>query len=84
VALILDLAVLAIAAVVVGSLALLIWTLAVSSVQSVRRGRAQVATARAVAADAEARIEAAGRRARDTYGDEFGPHADVDGEHTDR
>lgn len=83
-ALILDLAVLAIAAVVVGSLALLSWTIAVSSVHSVRRGRAEVATARARVADAEMRILAAGRSARTAGYDvtALGRRADEDGEHT--
>ena len=79
-ALILDLAVLAIAAVVVGSLALLTWTFAVSGVHSVRRGRLEVGAARSAVADAEARIQAFGRRARATHGDS---RADEPGEHTD-
>ena len=79
-ALILDLAVLAIAAVVVGSLALLTWTFAVSSVHSVRRGRLEIAAARSAVADAEARIQAFGQRARTAHGDS---RADEDGEHTD-
>jgi hypothetical protein len=81
VALILDLAVIAIAAVVVGSLALLTWTFAVSSVLAVRRGRQQVAAARAEVAVAERRIMAASRRARTSSGE--GPAADADGGHTD-
>ena len=54
--LILDLAVVVLAALVIGSLALLAWTLAVSAVRSVRRGRAQVAASRRSVADAEARL----------------------------
>ena len=81
-ALILDLAVLAIAAVVVGSLALLTWTFAVSSVHSVQRGRLDVAAARSAVADAEARIQAVGRRARAAHG-RGDSRADEPGEHTD-
>ena len=55
--LILDLAVVILAGLVIGSLALLAWTLAVSSVRSVRRGRAQVAATRRSVADAEARLQ---------------------------
>jgi hypothetical protein len=85
VALILDLAVLAIAAVVVGSLALLTWTFAVSIVHAVHRGRRQVATARAATADAEHRIRALGRRGLgQDHGATFGPEADADGDHTIR
>ncbi|HEX2767482.1 MAG TPA: hypothetical protein VHR55_12705 [Candidatus Limnocylindria bacterium] len=62
--LILDLAVTAIAAVVVGSLALLAWTLGVSSVRSVRRARRDVAMARATVGRAEARMTALARAAR--------------------
>ncbi len=62
--LILDLAVTAIAAVVVGSLALLAWTLGVSSVRSVRRARRDVAMARAAVGRAEARITALARAGR--------------------
>jgi len=72
VALILDLAVLAIAAVVVGSLALLSWTFAVSTVHAVERGRRQVAGARTAAADAEAWIRRGG----------IAP--ETDGDHTER
>ena len=79
-ALILDLAVLAIAAVVVGSLALLTWTFAVSGVHSVRRGRLEIAAARSAVADAEARIQAFGRRARTAQGES---RTDEPGEHTD-
>jgi hypothetical protein len=59
VGLILDLAVVVLAALVIGSLALLAWTLAVSAVRSVRRGRAQVAASRRSVADAEARLRSA-------------------------
>jgi hypothetical protein len=80
VALILDLAVLAIAAVVVGSLALLTWTFAVSTVHAVERGRRQVAGARSTATDAEARIRAHADSAH-TKPREHAPS--TDGEHTE-
>lgn len=83
-ALILDLAVLAIAAVVIGSLALLTWTLAVSSAHSVRRGRAQVALARAAVGDAEDRIREIGEGSRQATRDLANRgEADEDGEQTD-
>jgi hypothetical protein len=56
VGLILDLAVAALALVVIGSLATLAWTLAVSAVRANARGRRQVAMLRRSAADAEARL----------------------------
>jgi hypothetical protein len=56
VGLILDLAVAALALVVIGSLATLAWTLAVSAVRANARGRRQVARLRRSAADAEARL----------------------------
>jgi hypothetical protein len=56
VGLILDLAVAALALVVIGSLATLAWTLAVSAVRANTRGRRQVASLRRSAADAEARL----------------------------
>jgi hypothetical protein len=59
VGLILDLAVVALAALVIGSLALLTWTLTVSAVRSVRRGRAQVAASRRSVAEVEARLRTA-------------------------
>jgi hypothetical protein len=56
VGLILDLAVAALALVVIGSLATLAWTLAVSAVRATARGREQVVAMRRSAADAEARL----------------------------
>jgi hypothetical protein len=58
VGLILDLSVAALALLVIGSLALLAWTLAVSGVRSVRRSRRQVAESRRGLADAGGRLEA--------------------------
>jgi hypothetical protein len=63
VGLILDLAVVALALVVIGSLALLAWTLAVSAVRAERRGLAWVADARRSTTDADARLRAAAARA---------------------
>jgi hypothetical protein len=63
VGLILDLAVVALAVAVIGSLALLTWTLAVSAVRSVAGGRAEVAAARGRVADTEVRVRAAAGRA---------------------
>jgi len=84
VALILDLAVLAIAAVVVGSLALLSWTFAVSTVHAVERGRRQVAAAGATTARAEAAVRAAATRAsRDQGHDAAHPVHQTDGEQTE-
>lgn len=54
--LILDLAVAALALVVIGSLATLAWTLAVSAVRATARGRERVAAAHRSIADAEARM----------------------------
>jgi hypothetical protein len=56
VGLILDLAVAALALVVIGSLATLAWTLAVSAVRATRHGRERVAAMRRTVADAEARL----------------------------
>jgi len=56
VGLILDLAVAALALLVVGSLALLTWTLAVSVVRAMRSGRERVADSRRTVADAEVRL----------------------------
>jgi hypothetical protein len=66
VGLVLDLAVVALALVVIGSLALLAWTLGVSAVRSVRRGRASVAEARRSVAEADVRLTAAAEQARST------------------
>ena len=57
--LIFDLAVVIIGLLVIGSLALLAWTLAVSSVRAVRTERVRVAAARQSVAEAEARVGAA-------------------------
>lgn len=62
--LILDLAVVALAVAVIGSLALLAWTLGVSAAGSVRRGRASVAAARGSVAGSEARLAAVASQAR--------------------
>jgi hypothetical protein len=64
VGLILDLAVVALALVVIGSLALLAWTLGVSAVRSVRQGRETVAEARRSAAESEVRWPAVAERVR--------------------
>ena len=61
--LILDLAVVALAVAVIGSLALLTWTFAVSAVRAVAEGRAEVATARRRVAEAEQRLQVAGAQA---------------------
>jgi hypothetical protein len=63
VGLILDLAVAALALVVIGSLGLLAWTLAVSGVRAVHRGRHQVRVLRQTVEDGEARIHRAAARA---------------------
>jgi len=63
VGLILDLAVVALAMVVIGSLALLAWTLGVSAVRSVRREHAAVVGARRSVARSESRLVAAAGRA---------------------
>jgi membrane protein implicated in regulation of membrane protease activity len=63
VGLILDLAVAALALVVIGSLALLAWTLAVSAVHATSVGRKRVARSRRRVADAEARLPDTARRA---------------------
>ncbi len=61
--LILDLAVVALAMVVIGSLALLAWTLGVSAVRSVRREQAAVVSARRSVVQTESRLVAAAGRA---------------------
>jgi uncharacterized NAD-dependent epimerase/dehydratase family protein len=63
VGLIFDLAVAALAVAVVASLALLAWTLAISVVRAVQRGRRQVAGLRAWVTDAEAWLPPAAARA---------------------
>jgi len=64
VGLILDLAVVALALVVIGSLALLAWTLGVSAVRSVHEARASVAEARRAVAESEVRLVATAARIR--------------------
>ena len=64
--LILDLAVVALALVVIGSLALLAWTLGVSAVRSVRRGRESVTEVRRSVAASEVRLAAGAHQARST------------------
>lgn len=54
--LILDLAVVAVTLVVLGSLGLLAWTLAIGATRAVGEGRARVAGMRRAVADAEARL----------------------------
>jgi len=66
VGLILDLAVVALAVAVIGSLALLSWTLAVSAVRATREGREQVAALRRSVDEAEERLHAASARASAT------------------
>ena len=56
--LILDLAVAALALVVIGSLAVLAWTLAVTASRATDRQRARVAEQRASISDADARLRA--------------------------
>jgi len=63
VGLILDLAVVALAVAVIGSLALLAWTIAVSAVRSVHDHGRDVAATRRRVADAEARLRASSARA---------------------
>jgi len=69
VGLILDLAVVILGLLVIGSLALLAWTLAVSSVRSVRDGRAWVAASRRSITDAEARLRSGAAEATATLSD---------------
>ena len=61
--LILDAAVVALAVAVIGSLALLAWTLAVNAVRAVADGRVEVAAARRRVTETEARLQVAGARA---------------------
>jgi hypothetical protein len=62
VGLILDLAVVILGLLVIGSLALLAWTLAVSAVRAVRRERDRVAEARRSIAKTEERVHAGAAR----------------------
>ena len=64
--LILDTTVVALALVVIGSLALLAWTLAVSAVRASRRSLLGVADARRSIAEADARLRASAARASTT------------------
>lgn len=64
--LILDLAVVALALAVIGSLAVLAWTLAISAPRAVHRQRARIAERRASIADAEVRLRASVDRAATT------------------
>jgi len=57
VGLILDLAVVAVTLVVLGSLALLAWTVAIGATRAAAHGRTRVAGMRRAVADAEARVE---------------------------
>jgi hypothetical protein len=91
VGLILDLAVVAIALVVIGSLGTLAWTLAVSGVGAVRRERVAVSKARERVREADRRMRAAAARASTTVGDLVArtrPHGQTSptqpGEPTDR
>ena len=61
--LIFDLAVAALALMVIGSLALLAWTLAVSAVRAVEVGRERVTGLRQSLTDAEGRLQSASKRA---------------------
>ena len=64
--LILDLAVVALALLVIGSLALLAWTLGFSAVRSTRDGRRQVAAMRAGVTEAESRLRSSAETATTT------------------
>ena len=69
VGLILDLAVVILGLLVIGSLALLAWTLAVSSVRAVRAEQVRVAAARRSIAEVEARFSAAADQAEGVLAD---------------
>jgi hypothetical protein len=69
VGLILDLAVVILGLLVIGSLALLAWTLAVSSVRAVRAERVRVAAARRSVAEAEGRVGTAAAEAAGVLAD---------------
>jgi hypothetical protein len=66
---VLDVAAVALALVVTGSLALLAWTLSVSAVHRIRRGRRVVAEARAQLARAEPQLNELAATARDQLRD---------------
>ncbi len=70
--LILDLAVAALALVVIGSLAVLAWTLAVSASRTANRQRVQMTKQREAVADAEARLIASADRASTTLAELVG------------
>jgi hypothetical protein len=82
VGLILDLAVVVLAAVVIGSLAVLAWTLAVSAVRASRRSLAGVTDARRATAEADARLRTASARARAAM-DEVSRRISAEREQTD-
>ena len=67
--LILDLSVAALALLVIGSLALLAWTLAVGVGRSVRRGRQRVAESRRAVAEAQERVRVSAARTNATLAD---------------
>jgi hypothetical protein len=69
VGLILDLSVVALALLVIGSLALLAWTLAVSAGRSVRHGRRSVAASRRALAEAQDRVLASAAATSATLAD---------------
>jgi hypothetical protein len=84
VGLILDLAIVVLGLVVIGSLATLAWTLAVSAVRAEQHGLARVVDARRRAAIAEERVRtAAARLAGAIDGLEYRSEERHQGEHTD-
>jgi hypothetical protein len=74
VGLIFDLAVAALALMVIGSLALLAWTLAVNAVRAAQVGRERVVGFRQSVTDAEGRLQSASKRATETLA-ELSHHA---------
>ena len=82
--LILDLAVVALALAVIGSLALLVWTLAVSAVRATRDQRREVASLRQRVADADERLRLAANRAGATLERLTDEAAGATGDHRDR
>ena len=84
VGLILDLAVVALALAVIGSLALLAWTLAVSAVRATRDQRREVASLRQRVADADERLRLAAARAGATLERLTDEAAGATGDHRDR
>jgi hypothetical protein len=69
VGLILDLAVVILGLLVIGSLGLLAWTLAVSSVRSVEQSRERVSTSRRTIGEMEARLRSSASDATATISD---------------